>query len=172
VSPEKVYIMNERNIQGVSPIMTQVNGAYLPDTYWLSSTRRSGALFRVSQSSSAKAWYADESGFPWTPEGMHATASGTNLWVATEGRRDSSGNIINNPATGGARGYLCRPKFRRLGAQAKVRCSVARRSNCGADVAAALPCYGERFADASDLATARKHTPPHLSIKCPARHTV
>jgi hypothetical protein len=101
VSPEKVYIMNERNIQGVAPIMTQVAGAYLPDTYWLSSTRRSGALFRVSQSSPAKAWYADESNFPWIPEGIHATASGTNLWVATEGRRDSGGNIITNPATGG-----------------------------------------------------------------------
>jgi hypothetical protein len=101
VSPQKVYIMNERNVQGVAPIMTQVNGAYLPDTYWLSSTRRSGALFNVSQSSSAKAWYADESDFPWTPEGMHATASGTNLWMATEGRRDSGGNIITNPVAGG-----------------------------------------------------------------------
>jgi hypothetical protein len=101
VSPQKVYIMNERNIQGVAPVMTQVDGAYLPDTYWLSSTRRNGALFRVSQTASAKAWYADESDFPWIPEGMHGTASGTNLWVATEGRRDSSGNIITNPATGG-----------------------------------------------------------------------
>jgi hypothetical protein len=101
VSPQKVYIMNERNIQGVAPIMTQVDGAYLPDTYWLSSTRRNGALFRVSQSAAAKAWYADESDFPWIPEGLHGTASGTNLWVATEGRRDSSGNIITNPATGG-----------------------------------------------------------------------
>ena len=32
---------------------------------------------------------------------MHATASGTNLWVTAEGRRDSGGNIITNPATGG-----------------------------------------------------------------------
>jgi hypothetical protein len=101
VSPEKIYIMNERNVQGMAPIMTEVDSAYLPDTYWLSSTRRSGALFRVSQTSPAKAWYADESNFPWIPEGLHATASGTNLWVATEGRRDSGGNLITNPVTGG-----------------------------------------------------------------------
>jgi len=59
-------------------------------------------MWRPSVHFAQKAWYADESDFPWIQEGMHATASGTNLWAPTEGRRDSGGNIITNPATGGA----------------------------------------------------------------------
>ena len=44
-------IINEKNTQDIALITTQVDEAYLQDTYWLNSMRRSGALFSVSQSS-------------------------------------------------------------------------------------------------------------------------
>ena len=100
ISPSKAYKMNERNIQGVAPVMLQFGGAYAPDTYWLSATRRSGALFSVSQTDPVRALYADQSEWPWVPEGMHATSTGTNLWTATEGRV-VSGTLVTDPRTGG-----------------------------------------------------------------------
>jgi len=92
VSPERAYIMNEPNVQGVAPIMTTTSTS----SYWLSSTRYGGALFKVSTSASRTAYLSGSSQWAKMPEGMHATASGTNLWTVTEG---VSG--VTNPASGG-----------------------------------------------------------------------
>ncbi|WP_224240404.1 hypothetical protein [Hyalangium gracile] len=92
VKPEKAYVMNEPNVQGVAPIMTTTSTT----SYWLSSTRSSGALYKVSTTSSRTAYRATDAKWALMPEGMHATASGTNLWTVTEGV-----NGITNPATGG-----------------------------------------------------------------------
>ncbi|WNG52593.1 hypothetical protein F0U60_26300 [Archangium minus] len=92
VTPERAYIMNEPNVQGVAPIMTTTSTT----SYWLSSTRYSGALFKVSTSASRTAYLSGSSQWARMPEGMHATGSGTNLWTVTEGYNDST-----NPATGG-----------------------------------------------------------------------
>ncbi|XXF78124.1 hypothetical protein P2318_34535 [Myxococcaceae bacterium GXIMD 01537] len=92
VTPERAYVMNEPNVQGVAPIMT----ATATTSYWLSSTRYSGALFKVSTGASRTAYLSGSAQWVRMPEGMHATGSGTNLWTATEGYNDST-----NPATGG-----------------------------------------------------------------------
>lgn len=92
VSPERAYVMNEPNVQGVAPIMTTTSTA----SYWLSSTRYGGALFKVSSSASRTAYLSGSAQWAKMPEGMHATSSGTNLWSVTEG---VSG--VTNPATGG-----------------------------------------------------------------------
>ncbi|HYH95790.1 hypothetical protein [Hyalangium sp.] len=92
VAPEKAYIMNEPNVQGVAPIMTSTSTS----SYWLSSTRYGGALFKVSTSASRTAYLSGSLQWARMPEGMHATGSGTNLWTVTEG---VSG--VTSPATGG-----------------------------------------------------------------------
>ncbi|MFY0576252.1 hypothetical protein ACN28S_19530 [Cystobacter fuscus] len=92
VVPERAWIMNEPNVQGVAPVMTST----ATTSYWLSSTRYGGALFKVSTSASRTAYLSGSSQWARMPEGMHATGSGTNLWTVTEG---VSG--VTNPATGG-----------------------------------------------------------------------
>ncbi len=92
VVPERAWITNEPNLQGVAPVMTATGTS----TYWLSSTRYGGALFKVSTSASRKTFLSGSSQWARMPEGMHATGSGTNLWTVTEG---VSG--VTNPATGG-----------------------------------------------------------------------
>ncbi len=92
VAPERAYIMNEPNVQGVAPIMTSTGTT----SYWLSSTRSGGALFKVSTSASRTSYLSSLGEWALMPEGMHATASGTNLWTVTEG---VSG--ITSPAIGG-----------------------------------------------------------------------
>lgn len=92
VKAEAAYIMNEPNVQGVAPINTTTSTS----SYWLSSTRYSGALFKVSTGASRTAYLSGSSQWLRMPEGMHATASGTNLWTVTEGY-----NGTTNPATGG-----------------------------------------------------------------------
>jgi hypothetical protein len=92
VVPERAYIMNEPNVQGVAPIGTTASTS----SYWLSSTRYSGALFKVSSSASHTAYLSGSSEWVRMPEGMHGTASGTNLWTVTEGY-----NGTTDPATGG-----------------------------------------------------------------------
>ncbi|HEU4536308.1 MAG TPA: hypothetical protein VFS00_19420 [Polyangiaceae bacterium] len=92
VKPERAYVMNEPNVQGVAPVMT-AGGA---NAYWLSSTRYGGALFKVSTGASRKAFLSNVAQWARMPEGMHATASGTNLWTVTEG---ASG--VTAPALGG-----------------------------------------------------------------------
>jgi hypothetical protein len=92
VAPERAYIMNEPNVQGVAPIMTSTGTT----SYWLSSTRYGGALFKVSTSASRTAYLSGNLQWPRMPEGMHATGSGTNLWTVTEG---VSG--VTSPASGG-----------------------------------------------------------------------
>ncbi|MET0403669.1 MAG: hypothetical protein ABW123_14755, partial [Cystobacter sp.] len=92
VVPERAWIMNEPNVQGVAPVMTST----ATTSYWLSSTRYGGALFKVSTSASRKAYLSGSDQWARMPEGMHATGSGTNLWTVTEG---VSG--VTNPAQGG-----------------------------------------------------------------------
>lgn len=92
VKAESAYILNEPNVQGVAPINTTSSTS----SYWLSSTRYSGALFKVSTSASRTAYLSGSSQWMRMPEGMHATGSGTNLWTVTEGY-----NGTTNPATGG-----------------------------------------------------------------------
>ncbi len=92
VTPERAYILNEPNVQGVAPIMTTT----ATTSYWLSSTRYGGALFKVSTGASRTAYLSGSGQWARMPEGMHATGSGTNLWTITEG---VSG--ITNPALGG-----------------------------------------------------------------------
>ncbi|WP_245678494.1 hypothetical protein [Chondromyces crocatus] len=92
VRPERAYVMNEPNVQGVAPIMTNDDTT----SYWLSSTRYGGALFKVSTTASRTAYLSGSSQWVRMPQGMHATASGTNLWTDTEGYES-----VTNPATGG-----------------------------------------------------------------------
>jgi hypothetical protein len=92
VKPERAYIMNEPNVQGVAPIMTSTSTT----SYWLNSTRYGGALFKVSTSASRTAYLSGNAQWARMPEGMHATGSGTNLWTVTEG---VSG--VTDPALGG-----------------------------------------------------------------------
>lgn len=92
VKPEKAYIMNEPNVQGVAPIMTTTSTS----SYWLSSTRYTGALFKVSTSGTRTMHRATDGQWSRMPEGMHATGSGTNLWTVTEGYNGST-----SPASGG-----------------------------------------------------------------------
>ena len=92
VAPERAWIMNEPNVQGVAPIMTTT----ATTSYWLSSTRYSGALFKVSTGASRTAYLSGSGQWARMPEGMHATGSGTNLWTVTEGYNGST-----SPATGG-----------------------------------------------------------------------
>ena len=92
VTPERAWIMNEPNVQGVAPVTTTTSTG----TYWLSSTRYGGALFKVSTSASRKAYLSGSGQWMRMPEGMHATASGTNLWTVTEG---VSG--VTSPSLGG-----------------------------------------------------------------------
>jgi hypothetical protein len=92
VRPERAYVMNEPNVQGVAPVMTTTS----TNTYWLSSTYDGGALFKVSTSAARKAFFSDLAQWPRMPEGMHATASGTNLWTVTEGAEG-----VTSPAIGG-----------------------------------------------------------------------
>ncbi len=92
VTPERAYILNEPNVQGVAPIMTTTSTT----SYWLSSTRYSGALFKVSTSASRTAYLSGSGQWARMPEGMHATGSGTNLWTITEGY-----NGTTDPASGG-----------------------------------------------------------------------
>ncbi|REG22654.1 hypothetical protein ATI61_119186 [Archangium gephyra] len=92
VAPERAWIMNEPNVQGVAPIMTTT----ATTSYWLSSTRYSGALFKVSTGASRTAYLSGSGQWARMPEGMHATGSGTNLWTVTEGYSGST-----SPASGG-----------------------------------------------------------------------
>ena len=92
VAPERAWIMNEPNVQGVAPIMTTT----ATTSYWLSSTRYSGALFKVSTGASRTAYLSGSGQWARMPEGMHATGSGTNLWTVTEGYNGST-----SPASGG-----------------------------------------------------------------------
>jgi hypothetical protein len=92
VAPERAWIMNEPNVQGVAPIMTTT----ATTSYWLSSTRYSGALFKVSTGASRTAYLSGNGDWARMPEGMHATGSGTNLWTVTEGYNGST-----SPASGG-----------------------------------------------------------------------
>lgn len=92
VRPERAFIMNEPNVQGVAPVMTDTSTS----TYWLSSTKGGGALYRVSTSAPRKALTSNLAQWARMPEGMHATASGSNLWTVTEG---ASG--VTAPALGG-----------------------------------------------------------------------
>ncbi|OJT24563.1 hypothetical protein BO221_15565 [Archangium sp. Cb G35] len=92
VAPERAWIMNEPNVQGVAPIMTTTAAT----SYWLSSTRYSGALFKVSTGASRTAYLSGSGQWARMPEGMHATGSGTNLWTVTEGYNGST-----SPASGG-----------------------------------------------------------------------
>jgi hypothetical protein len=92
VAPERAYIMNEPNVQGVAPIMTST----ATTSYWLSSTRYGGALFKVSTSASRTAWLSGDGNWARMPEGMHATGSGTNLWTVTEGV-----DGVTSPSLGG-----------------------------------------------------------------------
>ncbi|EYF03112.1 hypothetical protein [Chondromyces apiculatus] len=89
---EKAYVMNEPNVQGVAPIMT----ASGTTSYWLSSTRYGGALFKVSTGASRSIYKSGEGRWVRMPQGMHATGSGTNLWTDTEGY-----NGTTSPASGG-----------------------------------------------------------------------
>ncbi len=91
VAPERAYIMNEPNVQGVAPIMTSTSTT----SYWLSSTRYNGALFKVSTSASRTVYHSNLGQWVRMPQGMHATSSGTNLWTSTEG------NGSTDPALGG-----------------------------------------------------------------------
>lgn len=97
VSPTKVYFMNERQVQGVAPDL--ISGAEA-DSYWLSSSRSNGALYKVTPTATAKSWLYSDSLMPWHPEGLHATGSG-HLWILTEGRGVSATGWDSNPATGG-----------------------------------------------------------------------
>lgn len=92
VKAESAYIMNEPNVQGVAPVNTTTSTS----SYWLSSTRYNGALFKVSTSASHKAYLSGSGQWVRMPEGMHATASGTNLWTVTEGY-----NGTTSPSAGG-----------------------------------------------------------------------
>jgi hypothetical protein len=92
VSPERAYLMNEPNVQGVAPIMTTTSTT----SYWLSSTYQGGALYKVSTGASRTAYLSGNAEWALMPEGMHATASGTNLWTVTEGLLGST-----SPALGG-----------------------------------------------------------------------
>jgi hypothetical protein len=92
VAPERAYIMNEPNVQGVAPIMTSTGTT----SYWLSSTRYGGALFKVSTSASRTAYLSGDGNWARMPEGMHATGSGTNLWTVTEGV-----DGVTSPSLGG-----------------------------------------------------------------------
>lgn len=92
VKPEKAYLMNEPNVQGVAPIMTST----ATTSYWLSSTRYTGALFKVSTTAARTMYRATDGQWARMPEGMHATGTGTNLWTVTEGY-----NGTTNPASGG-----------------------------------------------------------------------
>lgn len=96
VKPEKAYVMNEPNVQGVAPITTTTSTS----SYWLSSTRYTGALFKVSTSASRVMYSTTDNTWAHMPEGMHATASGTNLWTVTEGYT-KDGTPITDPAKGG-----------------------------------------------------------------------
>jgi hypothetical protein len=91
VTPERAYLMNEPNVQGVAPIMTSTSTT----SYWLSSTRYNGALFKVSTSASRTAYLSNLGQWVRMPQGMHSTGSGTNLWTNTEG------NGATDPASGG-----------------------------------------------------------------------
>ncbi|WP_309893761.1 hypothetical protein [Archangium sp.] len=90
VKPERAYLFNQPNVQGVAPIMTTTSTT----SYWLSSTIYNGSLFKVSTSASATSYRALLGEWARLPEGMHATTSGTNLWTVTEGTG-------TDPATGG-----------------------------------------------------------------------
>ncbi|HEU4407302.1 MAG TPA: hypothetical protein VFS43_18685 [Polyangiaceae bacterium] len=92
VRPERAFIMNEPNVQGVAAVMTEATTS----SYWLSSTKGGGALYKVSTSASRKAFFSNLAQWARMPEGMHATASGTNLWTVTEGVAG-----VTSPALGG-----------------------------------------------------------------------
>ncbi len=93
VAPERAYVMNEPNVQGVAPVLS---GGAPATSYWLSSTRYGGALFKVSASAPRKAFLSGQAQWARMPEGMHATASGSNLWTVTEGAAG-----VTSPALGG-----------------------------------------------------------------------
>lgn len=80
-TPLAAYYMNEPQVQGVA-------GVPGSSSYWLSSTARGGALFLVSPSAKAKVFRSENGQWAKLPQGMHATLSGTNLWVATEAARN------------------------------------------------------------------------------------
>jgi hypothetical protein len=90
VKPERAYLMNEPNVQGVAPIMTTT----ATTSYWLSSTKYAGALFKVSTGASRTIYHSTEGEWVTMPQGMHATASGTNLWTNTEGLAGSTSSSL------------------------------------------------------------------------------
>lgn len=94
VTPNKVYYMNESNVQGVAA--DNMDGA-ATDSYFLSSTYTPGMIYKVSPSATAKSWNYNNGDAPYHPEGMYATSSSSaHLWIVTEG--DGS---TTNPATKG-----------------------------------------------------------------------
>jgi hypothetical protein len=74
VTPEKTYVMNEPNVQGLAPIMTASTSSYL-----LNSTRSNEALFNVSTSGSRTEYRASEANWALMPKDMHATGSSPKL---------------------------------------------------------------------------------------------
>lgn len=98
VKAEKAYTMNKRNIQGVAPV-AQTSTL---DDYRLASTRGYGALFLANLTDKWKEYDVGLGTWTYYPEGMHASGTGSgNLWVATEGRKNSSGSYYSSPKDGG-----------------------------------------------------------------------
>lgn len=94
VNPNKVYFMNESNVQGVAA--DNVSGA-TADSYFLSGTYNSGEIYKASPTGTTKTFSYSNSLAPYHPEGMYSTSSSSNhLWVITEGDGSST-----NPATHG-----------------------------------------------------------------------
>ncbi len=87
VSPKRAFFINERNVQGVAPVMVKrSDGTYPPNAYWFSATRNYGQLTKKSTSTSRRVFLWKNGQTVYAPEGMHAAASGSNLWIVTEGR--------------------------------------------------------------------------------------
>jgi hypothetical protein len=94
VNPAEVYYMNERNVQGIGPDMTQnSSGGYTANSFWLATTKSSGELMKVSTGATASPVYTySASQMPYAPEVLHSTLTGGHLWMVTEGKngRDRS----------------------------------------------------------------------------------
>jgi hypothetical protein len=98
VNPAEVYYMNERNVQGIGPDMTQnSSGNYTSNSFWLATTKSSGELMKVSTGAAASPVYTySSSQMPFAPEGLHSTLTSGHLWIVTEGETG-----VTNPANGG-----------------------------------------------------------------------
>jgi hypothetical protein len=98
VNPAEVYYMNERNVQGIGPDMTQnSSGGYTANSFWLATTKSSGELMKVSTGATASPVYTySASQMPYAPEGLHSTFTSRHLWMVTEGKTG-----VTDPASGG-----------------------------------------------------------------------